>query len=188
MSGGLLRRLRGLRALPLLWLTLVWVLLWGSLTPGDVVNGLLLAVLVQLVLPLPDVTFGGRVRLSGLGRFVLRFSTDLVVSSVQVSWQAVRPGPQDVSAVVAVQLRSDSELVMTLTAESLTLVPGSIVLELDSTSRTLYAHVLSAPDDAAVQAFSDRVLDLEARIIRALGRDVDRALLVAPVPDGRTSA
>ena len=62
---------------------------------------------------------------------------------------------------------------MTMTAEALTLVPGSVVIELDAHRRTLYAHVLSAPDDASVEAFRSRVLQLEARIIRAVADVVD---------------
>lgn len=170
----------GLHVVPLLWLTTVWVLLWGTWSLGNVLNGLLLSAVVLLLLPLPDVGFGGRVSPRGLLAFVGHFVADLILSSVQVAWQAVRPGEQDISSVVAVRLRSESELLMTMTAEALTLVPGSIVIELDARSRTLYAHVLSAPDDASVEAFRRQVLDLEARVVRAVGRAEDRALLLRP--------
>lgn len=174
------RRVAGLHLFPLLWLTGVWVLLWGTWSLGNVLNGLMLAAVVLLLLPLPDVGFGGRVSPRGLLAFVGHFVRDLLLSSVQVAWQAVRPGEQDTSSVVAIQLRSDSELLMTMTAEALTLVPGSIVIEVDARHRTIYAHVLSAPDDATVETFRRRVLDLEARVVRAIGRSEDRELLLPP--------
>jgi multicomponent Na+:H+ antiporter subunit E len=182
---GLQWRLRHLRPFPLVWLTLVWILLWGTWSVGNVVNGLLLSALALTVLPLPEVAIGGKLHLRSLARFAGRFGFDLVASSVLVAWQAVRPGPQAVSSVVAVQLRSDSEMLMTLTTEALTLVPGSIVLEVDVRTRTIYAHVLDAPDEAAVEAFRRRVLALETRIIRAVGRSADLELLQ---PTGRASA
>ena len=171
------RRLGRVKVVPVVWLALVWVLLWGTWSLGNVLNGVLAAVVVLVLLPLPDVALGGRAHLGSVLRFAGRFVADLVVSSAEVAWQAVRPGPQPVSSVVGVQLRSGSELLMTLTAEALTLVPGSVVIELDAPRRTLYAHVLAAPDDAAVDAFRVRVQELEARIIRAVGSAADVALL-----------
>ena len=171
------RRRGGVRLVPVVWLALVWTLLWGTWSLGNALNGVLAAVLVLVLLPLPDVALGGRVHLGSVLRFAGRFVRDLVLSSVEVAWQAVRPGPQPVSSVVGVELRSGSELLMTLTAEALTLVPGSVVIELDAHRRMLYAHVLAAPDDAAVDAFRKRVLELEARIIRAVGSAADVVLL-----------
>lgn len=171
------RRLGRVKLVPVLWLALVWVLLWGTWSLGNALNGVLAAVVVLVLLPLPDVALGGRVHLGSLLRFAGRFVADLVASSGEVAWQAVRPGPQAVSSVVGIELRSGSELLMTLTAEALTLVPGSVVIELDAPRRTVYAHVLDAPDDAAVAAFRMRVLELEARIIRAVGSPADLALL-----------
>lgn len=171
------RRLGRVRAVPVVWLALVWTLLWGTWSVGNLLNGVLAAVLVLVLLPLPDVALGGRAHLGSVLRFAGRFVVDLVSSSGQVAWQAVRPGPPLVSSVVGVELRSGSELLMTLTAEALTLVPGSVVIELDAQRRTLYAHVLDAPDDASVEAFRARVLELEARIIRAVGSAADVVLL-----------
>lgn len=170
-------RLRRLRPFPLVALPLVWVLLWGTWSLGNALNGLLLTVFLLMLLPLPSVALGGRLHPAAAARFAGRFVADLLRSSAQVAWQAIRPAPQDVSSVVAVQLRSCSELLITMTAEALSLVPGSIIVEVDADNRTLYAHVLSAPDDAAVTAFRRRVLDVEAGLIRAVGHSADLALL-----------
>lgn len=177
---GLVTRLRRLRLFPLVTLTLVWVLLWGTWSLGNVVNGVLLSVFVLVLLPLPEVALGSRAHLPAIGVFAARFLQDLVLSSAQVAWLAVRPAPQGRSSIVAVRLRSDSELVMTLTTEALSLVPGSIIVELDPEARTLYAHVLSASDAASVEAFRQRALDVEASLIRAVGRPADLALLASP--------
>jgi len=41
-------------------LTVIWVLLWGRPTAVNVVGGLLVAVIILAVCPLPPVTFAGR--------------------------------------------------------------------------------------------------------------------------------
>ena len=67
-------RLGRVRVVPVLWLSLVWTLLWGTWSLGNLLNGVLAAVLVLVLLPLPDVALGGRVHLGSVLRFAGRFS------------------------------------------------------------------------------------------------------------------
>ncbi|GAB3972555.1 hypothetical protein [Plantactinospora veratri] len=41
------------------WLVAVWSLLWGEFTVGNLLAGVLAAVVILVFLPLPRVTFGG---------------------------------------------------------------------------------------------------------------------------------
>lgn len=150
------------------WLTLVWVLLWGSWNLGDVVNGVLVALLVLVVLPLPGVPRTANLRPRALPAFVAKFVSDIVVSSLQVAWAALRPGPQPANALVSVKLESRSELILTVTSQTLSLVPGAIIVELDADNGMLYAHVLGADSEDKVEAFRYSVLTLEQRVLRLL--------------------
>jgi len=158
----------------MVWLTVVWVLLWGDLRIGNVLAGLIIALAVTVLLPLPAVASGGRLRPLGLVRLVAWFVRDLVVASVQVSVQAFRPGPP-VSAVIGVRLRSSSDLYLTLTAELCSLVPGSIVVEAHRLTRTLYLHVLDVETAGGVEAARQSVLDQEERVLRAVASDAQLA-------------
>lgn len=158
-------------------LALLWVLLWGTFSWGNLLNGVLLGAVVTTVFPLPDARVGGRLHVGALLVFVGRFAVDVVIASWQVAWIAVRPGRPPVSSVVSVDVRSSSELILTVLTEALSLVPGSLVIEVDTRSSTIVAHVLDAGDDAAVARFKERVRDVEARVIRALGTPDDLALL-----------
>jgi multicomponent Na+:H+ antiporter subunit E len=151
------------------WLVLVWIMLWGTWTWANLITGLLVAVGLMVVLPLPTVVLGGQLHPAGLVRFTGRFVRDLVLSSVQVAWRAVWPGPEPRSAVVGVRLRSRSDLLLTMTAEALTLVPGSLVIDVDRANGMLYAHVFDIRDPGDVDRFRASVLELEARVIRAIG-------------------
>jgi multicomponent Na+:H+ antiporter subunit E len=175
--------------LPLLvWLVLVWMLLWGTWSWANLISGTVVALAVTLLLPLPPVVGGARVRpavLVFLGHFVV----DLVVSAAQVAWQTIRPGGIRHSAIITVQMRTDSDLLLTIVAESLTLVPGSVVIDLDREMRTLSLHILHVRDMADVERRRAAVLAEEVRVVRAFGSTEEIAALTsgAPAEAGRTT-
>ncbi|RLK23913.1 multisubunit sodium/proton antiporter MrpE subunit [Micromonospora sp. M71_S20] len=150
-------------------LTSVWVLLWGTLSWANLISGLVLSVVLLAVFPLPPVTFAGRIRPVPLARFWVRFLRDLVVASAQIAWLAMRIGHPPLSAIIAVPLRVNTDLNLTLTAEALSLVPGSLIIEADRTTGTLYVHVIGVRSREEVERFRQGVLDLEARIVAAIG-------------------
>ena len=158
-------------------LTVIWVLLWGTLTPLTVVGGLVVAAVVLKVFPLPPVTFAGRIHPWGVVRFVARFMVDLVVASAQVAAIAFRFGQPPRSAVIAVPLRVTSGLNLTLTSEALSLVPGSLIVEAHREQGVLYVHVLNVETPEDVERARRSVQDLERRIIQAFGSDEERQCL-----------
>ncbi|TFV90479.1 Na+/H+ antiporter subunit E [Blastococcus sp. CT_GayMR16] len=174
--------------LPLLgWLVVVWILLWGTWSWANVLSGLTVALVVMLVLPLPSVVGGTRVRPLPLVLFVGHFLVDLVVSGAQVAWRALGPGGVQQGAIVRVQLRVDSDLLLTVVAETLSLVPGSLVLDLDREARLISVHLLHVADLADVAAQKADVLATEERIVRAFGTADDIAALGAEQPSARTT-
>jgi multicomponent Na+:H+ antiporter subunit E len=150
-------------------LVTVWVLLWGTLSWANIIGGLVVATVLLAVFPLPPVTFAGRLHPLPMLRFWLHFLRDLVVASAQVAWLAVRVGHTPRSAIIAVPLRVNTDLNLTLNAEALSLVPGSLILEADRRTGTLYVHVLNVASREEVERFRRGVYELEARIIGAVG-------------------
>nr|WP_221204004.1 Na+/H+ antiporter subunit E [Modestobacter versicolor] len=178
-----MRRLRD--QLPLLVaLVLVWNLLWGTWSWANLISGAVVAVAVTWLLPLPPVTDGAGFHPAAVLRYLLRFAFDLVTSSAQVAWDALRLGGLRNGAIISVQLRTDSDLLMTMVTETLCLVPGSIVIDLDREAGTVALHLLSVRDLAAVEAARAQVLATEERVVRAFGSDADIAAL-DPQPDER---
>jgi multicomponent Na+:H+ antiporter subunit E len=162
----------------LVWLVLVWNLLWGTWSWANLISGTILAVAITLLLPLPPVVGGLRVHpavLVFLGHFVV----DLVVSAAQVAWQTIRPGGIRHSAIILVQMRTDSDLLLTVVAESLTLVPGSVVIDMDRENRTLSLHILHVRDMADVERRRAAVLAEENRVVRAFGSAEEIAALTS---------
>jgi multicomponent Na+:H+ antiporter subunit E len=165
-------------------LVTVWMLLWGVFSWANLISGLVVAAVVLAVFPLPPVTFAGRPRPLGLLRFAWRFLTDLVVASAQLAVLAFRFGHHPRSAIIRVPLRVPSDLVLTLTGEAVSLVPGSLIVDTDQASTTLYIHVIAVPDREAVERFRHDVYEVEARIVRAIGSDAEIGMLDRPVPAG----
>ncbi len=165
-----LRRKRRLRASwgMLLWLMLVWVLLWGELTVANVVVGILIAVAVTTVLPLPVTDFDGSFRPWGVLVLVLRFLWDVVRSSIEVARLALRPAPPE-GAVIRVALRSHSDVYLTITSALTTLVPGSVVVEANRFTGTLYVHILDVAMHGGLEQAHRTVLEQEERVLRAFG-------------------
>ncbi|MET7836645.1 Na+/H+ antiporter subunit E [Micromonospora sediminicola] len=172
------------RAVATVGLVTVWVLLWGTLSWANVISGLVVAGVLLVVFPLPPVTFAGRIRPVPLLRFLARFLRDLVVASAQVAWLAVRFGHTPRGAIIAVPLRVNTDLNLTLTAEALSLVPGSLILEVDRRTGTLYVHVIGVRTVDEVERFRLGVRDLEARILAAVGSAEERDRLRHDDPTG----
>lgn len=168
-------RYRVLQPWSLMWLTLFWIGLWGSITPNIVLSGVVVAVVVSVALPLPPIDLGARVRLLPLLWLVAHFLFDIVKASVLVSVVVLRRRPVS-NAVVAVDLRSNSDFVLTAVGAMLTLVPGSIILEARRSTHTLYLHVLDVDTPEEAETFRRGALEVEERFLRAFVPRVGTAL------------
>jgi multicomponent Na+:H+ antiporter subunit E len=83
------------------------------------------------------------------------------------------------TAIVQVALRVDSDLLLTMVAEATSLVPGSLVLDLDREQRVMTLHLLPVRDLADVARKKAHVLVVETRLVRAFGSAEDLAALDA---------
>jgi multicomponent Na+:H+ antiporter subunit E len=171
-SGPAMRRVV-LRAWVLCWLILVWMLLWGTVSAANILSGLVIALVITLLLPLPPVPIEGRLHPLSLIRLIGQVGYYLVLSSVQVAWLAVKPGPPPRTAVLRAHLALKSDLVLALAVNVINLIPGSIVLEIDQTRRMIYVHVIDAGSDRSVSRFYHQVAEVERLMIASFERPVD---------------
>ncbi|MEV4378282.1 Na+/H+ antiporter subunit E [Streptosporangium sp. NPDC049644] len=159
-----------------LWLTLIWLLLWGDLSVGNVLGGLLVGLVLVWLLPLPIQDTGIRLHPVGILLFLVRFARDMVISSFRVAFWALRLGRPPPVQVVEVRLRASSEPMAVLVTVALSALPGSLVLEANVRERTLLLHVLGVPGDPSTvgQVTQDDVTRLEKRIVTAFGTRADQ--------------
>jgi multicomponent Na+:H+ antiporter subunit E len=162
-----------LRAWVLCWLILVWMLLWGTVSAANTLGGLAIGLVITLLLPLPPVPVEGRLHPLSLLRLIVQVAYYLVLSSVQVAWLAIRPGPPPRTAVLRAHLALKSDLVLALAVNVINLIPGSIVLEIDQTRRMIYVHVIDVGSERAVQRFYHQITEVEKLMIAAFERPAD---------------
>lgn len=182
------RRWRRGRVNPVMTVLLVvfWVALWGGASVLVALGGILVAVLAQIVFPLPPLRLDGRVRPFALIGFLGYFVWQTLIASIDVSRHVLRLRREPLNAVIEVDLRSSSDLILTIVGIVTSLIPGSVVVEARRSTHTLFIHALGVDDAAGVERERARVLDSERRLIRAIGEPDLSAddQLAGPPPDG----
>lgn len=175
-----------LKELPLIiWLVLLWGALWQDFSLGNLMFGAIIAFVVTNIFYLPPVDLSGRFNVLYAAGFAVRFLYKLVIASVHVLWLATVHGPRIKNAVVAVKLRSHSDLLVTATGHALSLIPGSLVVEVDRSTSTLYLHCLGVDSQEAAEKVRDDVRATESWLIRMMGTREDLALVRAEQKDLR---
>ena len=153
--------------LMLVLLMLLWVAMWGDLTLGNLIAGFAIALLVTFLAPLPR---GAERRLVVRPLATLKlavfFLRDIVVSALGISALVLR-NRQPRGAVIRARLRSHSDMFLTATAGLTSLVPGSIVVDANRLSGTLYIHVFDVNMAGGLDRAHEIVLEQEERLLWA---------------------
>jgi multicomponent Na+:H+ antiporter subunit E len=163
--------------LPLLaGLVVLWMLLWGSFTWLNLLTGILLALLVSVIFYLPAVQLSGRMNPWFTFTFLARLLGDIARASTEVALLTLRPRLKLTNAIIQVPLRTRSDLILTWTAVATSIVPGSIVVDIDRVNSTLYLHVLNMKSLEQTDRFREGVMKTEKRIVSAFGshEDIER--------------
>lgn len=129
----------------------VWLLLNNSLSPGHVLLGLLLGWLIPLFTLRfwPDTVRIRRPRV--LARFLGVVAWDIFVANLAVA-RLILAGPRSLRPVlVDVPLDLETDLAISLLANTVCLTPGTVSAQLSPDRRVLWVHALDASDPEAVR-------------------------------------
>ncbi|SHY02354.1 Putative cation antiporter subunit [Mycobacteroides abscessus subsp. abscessus] len=165
----LLNRVRVLptHALGIVGGALAWCLLWGEFSVLSILGGLLLGAAIYVMFPAPPLSREVTLRPWSALVFFAHFAKDLVAGSIQVARFALRPSGSPGSSVIAVQLRSRSDLFLSFTGILATLIPGSVVVEAQRATGTLFFHAIGVTTKEQIKAQHDSILRQEERLLRA---------------------
>ena len=106
-------------------------------------------------------------------------------ASLQVAFFAIDPRWKPMNAIIAVQLLTRSDFVTTLTAEAITVVPGTVVVDIDRERGLLYLHALGTRTESDLERTHRSVLGTEERIVLAIGTREQAASVRAARRDRR---
>ncbi|WP_236853233.1 Na+/H+ antiporter subunit E [Brevibacterium linens] len=160
-------------------LVLLWLMLWDSITVVTVVSGIVLAFAVTRVFYLPPVVLSGRFHVWHALVFGLWFLYSVLHASIEVAWYAFRRKAVGAGSVIACDLRTSSDLVLTLIADTASLIPGSIIIDSDRAMGMLYLHFLDCDSEEKLRKAKAQVYYIEELLIRTLGSHRDLAALRA---------
>lgn len=163
-------RLVRLHELPLLiGLVVLWMALWREVSLLSLLSGITVSIIAMRMFYLPPVELAGRFNLWWALRYLGYFLWHLAAASCQVAWLAIRPGPPPKTAIIGVKLRTRSDFLLTLVGLTISLIPGSLVAEVDRFGSTLYLHVLNTPTQREITQMRREVARIEELLIRAVG-------------------
>jgi multicomponent Na+:H+ antiporter subunit E len=160
-----------------IWLTLVWALLWGDLGLANLLAGLGVALFVVFIARPAGATGMQLTSFHPLFAlaFVGYFLAALVKSSLEVAWEVITPRPRRHRAIISVPMHVDSDGLVTLVGNAITLTPGTLTIDVrrpsDAEPPVLYVHALHFTD---VETLRRQVLRLERLAVRAFGTKEQR--------------
>lgn len=161
------------RVVVVAWSVLVWCALWSDFSIANVVWGAVIGAASLRLLPVHPGASEVTVRPLRLVAYLLYGAWSLVQSSAAVAWEVITPGHPVKQGIVEAPLRNRSRGVTTLIANTVSLTPGTLTLEVRREPPSLFVHVmqLGAPED--VRAEVRRLEDLALRAFPAVPTAAD---------------
>lgn len=173
-----IERIVRLHELPLLiGLVVLWVMLWHEISLLSVVSGFVVAIVVMRAFYLPPVELAGRFNPWWALRYTVYFFWHVAHASWQVAWLAVKPGPVPKTSIIAVRLRTKSDFILTMVGMTISLIPGSLVADIDRFESTLYLHVINTPTQREITAMRHEVHTIERLLVNTIGSRYEMGLV-----------
>jgi multicomponent Na+:H+ antiporter subunit E len=147
----------------------IWLLLWGEVSIANVVSGLLVAALLLLVFPRTPSTTGFVVRPVPTLRFLLFFGREMIESVVLLSREVLSRRSRFHTGVIAVPVHGCPSALLAVVANLIALTPGTMTVQIDTDTPTLYVHVLIFRD---IESVRGKIEKLNRHVVLAFaGKD-----------------
>jgi len=174
--------------LAVLWLFVRGVTLDARTVAGELLVGLLVGGLVAFPLRrfyADEIDLGHVVRATPWAvAYVLLFLRELLTANVDVAYRVLAFSLPIHPTVVEIPLRVESDLAVTTIANSITLTPGTLTMDHDGETNTLYVHTIAGRDRESVVA---PIRTWEDYAIRIFGEAIDPDDPPPRRPDARAS-
>jgi multicomponent Na+:H+ antiporter subunit E len=147
-------------------LVALWLLAWGDITLANLLSGLAVAGALLVAFPLaPSKGATARFHPLGFAKLAAWVAVQLVVSNIVMTREILRHRPQAHPGVVAHRLTWPSEQTVTLMTSVIALSPGTMTVDADADSSTIYVHFYDLRDIARARATLERLERLAVGVI-----------------------
>jgi multicomponent Na+:H+ antiporter subunit E len=149
-------------------LTALWLLAWGQVSLANVVSGVVVAVALLAAFPQPIAGSADvRINLLAALRLVGFVAGQIVTSNVIMTREILRRRSTMQPGVLAHRLQQPSEHLVTVMTSVISLSPGTLTVDVDRASSTIYVHFIFLHDVRASHAVLERLERMAARAITA---------------------
>jgi multicomponent Na+:H+ antiporter subunit E len=137
-------------------LAVVWLFIKGTtLTPENVLGTFLVGLTVGLFVAYATrnvyadkIDIGATLQsVPAAVRYLLLFLKELLVANLDVAYRVLSPSLPIDPDVVAIPLRVESDPAITTIANSITLTPGTLTMDYDEETNTLFVHAITGKHD-----------------------------------------
>lgn len=147
-------------------LALAWLALTGNFTGSGMVTGFVFGYLVlAFVTRLSGETRSYTRKIFQVLGFTLFYIWEVVRSNVRVAYEVLTPTHNMKPGVIGLPLDSDSDAVISLLANLITMTPGTLSLDVSNDRRMLFIHGMYIEDEETLRR---DLKDLERRVIDLL--------------------
>ncbi len=146
-------------------LAILWSLMWGSFDIFTLGSGLVAGYLLLGLVTRTTTGSGYGSRVWKLLSFLVYFIRILIKANLQVAWEIITPGFNMHPKIVKYDVTDLTPAQITTLANSISLTPGTLSVDVADDERHLYVHCMYAKDRAAAVADLDELRD---RIMREI--------------------
>lgn len=134
-----------------LLLALVWTMLTGDMSFGNLLTGFLLGYLILLFQRAGSHQGNYARRVAAVFRFAAFFIYELVVSSFRVAHDVLTPTLHMRPGIIAIPLDVETDIEITVLANVITLTPGTVTIDISEDHKMIYVHAMFADDPEQVR-------------------------------------
>ena len=142
-------------------LLILWIALWGELSIANVITGVVVIIALAVLFP-GKRRSNHRIRLLPAISFFFYMLRSIIAASWDIIRAVLAPNDQRRHAeIIHVHLNSTSPLIRAVTANTISLTPGTVIVSINPDTADMEIHVLGKTDSAefqnAIHAHEDRV-------------------------------
>jgi multicomponent Na+:H+ antiporter subunit E len=137
-------------------LALLWAFLWGSLDIYTLVSGFILGYLLLGVYSRVTQVQGYGGKVLQLIRFLAYFIRILIKANFQIAREVVTPRHHMKPRILRYDVSGMTEAQLTVLANTISLTPGTLVVDVSQDKQNLYVHFMYAEDrDEAIRQLDE---------------------------------
>jgi multicomponent Na+:H+ antiporter subunit E len=142
-----------------LFLAIIWSFVKGDVSLGNIVLGLILApFVIKAFKPLYQFRFEQPMSLKHVLKkipkqlkFLWKLNYEIILANITVAKIVISPKMNIKPGIIAVPIRAKTNASITGIANSITLTPGTITIDISDDKKILYVHAIDASDPESIK-------------------------------------